>query len=141
MTWREHSFLISEGRGYGLAIWAACVAGAGLAALRGQRPMQRAAIGFLAFLALQQLIFLLNVLVGFSWRGPSAAYLDMFALPFYGPVRGLSLARVLVRNAGATGPSDRGLELGSLGDRAAQPARSPLRSRFPRAEPVRVAAA
>jgi len=83
VTWREHSFLISEGRGYGLAIWAACVAGAGLAALRGQRPMRRAAIGFLAFLALQQLIFLLNATIGFSWRGPSAAYLDMFALPFY----------------------------------------------------------
>ncbi len=83
VTWREHSFLISEGRGDGLAIWAACVAGAGLAALRGQRPMRQAAIGFLAFVALQQLIFLLNVLVGFSWRGPSAAYLDMFALPFY----------------------------------------------------------
>jgi hypothetical protein len=66
-----------------LAIWAACLAGAGLAAVRGSRPMQRAAVAFLGFIALQQLMFLLNAIVGFSWRGPSAAYLDMFALPFY----------------------------------------------------------
>ena len=83
VRWREQSFLISEGRGYGLVIWIACVAGAVLAVVREQGPMRRAAIGFLGFIALQQLIFLLNALVGFTWRGPSAAYLDMFALPFY----------------------------------------------------------
>jgi hypothetical protein len=83
VRWREQSFLISEGRGYGLVIWIACVAGAVLAAVREQGPMRRAAIGFLGFIVLQQLIFLLNAGVGFSWRGPSAAYLDMFALPFY----------------------------------------------------------
>jgi hypothetical protein len=83
VTWREHSFLISEGRGYGLVIWAACVAGAGLAAWRGPPLMRRAAVAFLGFIALQQLIFLLNAKVGFVWRGPSAAYFDMFALPFY----------------------------------------------------------
>jgi hypothetical protein len=83
VTWREQSFLISEGRGYGLVIWAACVGGAGLAAARGPRPLRLAAVAFLVFIALQQLIFLLNFLVGFNWRGPSAAYFDMFALPFY----------------------------------------------------------
>jgi hypothetical protein len=83
VTWREQSFLISEGRGYGLVIWSACVGGAGLAAARGPRQLRLAAVAFLAFIALQQLIFLLNFLVGFSWRGPSAAYFDMFALPFY----------------------------------------------------------
>jgi hypothetical protein len=83
VTWREHSFLISEGRGYGVIIWAACVAGAGLAAVRARQPMKRAAVGFLCFIALQQLVFLLNAVVGSSWRGPSAAYLDMFLLPFY----------------------------------------------------------
>jgi hypothetical protein len=83
VSWREHSFLISEGRGYGLLIWAACVAGAALAAARGPWPMKRAAIAFLCFIGLEQLIFLLNLFVGFSWRGPSAGYLDMFALPLY----------------------------------------------------------
>ena len=83
VSWRDHSFLISEGRGYGLGIWATCVAGAMLAVVREQGKLRRAAISFLSFIALQQLIFLLNAVVDFSWRGPSAAYLDMFALPFY----------------------------------------------------------
>ena len=83
VRWREHSFLISEGRGYGLAIWAACVTGAVLAAVREQGKLRQAAISFLCFITLLQLIFLLGAVVGVSWRGPSAAYLDMFALPFY----------------------------------------------------------
>ncbi len=83
VTWRDQSFLISVGRGYGLVIWVACVGGAGLAAARGPRPLRLAAASFLVFIALQQLIFLLNFLVDFKWRGPSAAYFDMFALPFY----------------------------------------------------------
>jgi hypothetical protein len=83
VTWREHSFLISEGRGYGLVIWAACVCGAGLAALRAPPLMRRAAVAFLGFIVLQQLMFLVSAMVGSMWRGPSAAYLDMFALPFY----------------------------------------------------------
>jgi hypothetical protein len=83
VTWRDQSFLISEGRGYGLVIWAACVSGAVLAAVRAPPLLRRSAIGFLGFLALQQLLFLLNAIVGFKWRGPSAAYLDLFVLPFY----------------------------------------------------------
>jgi hypothetical protein len=83
VTWREQSFLISEGRGFGLVIWAACVGGAALAALRAPPLMRRAAVAFLGFIVLQQLMFFLNAAVGFMWRGPSAAYLDMFALPFY----------------------------------------------------------
>src|SRR5438876_7449495 len=77
VTWREHSFLISEGRGYGLVIWAACVCGAGLAALRAPPLMRRAAVAFLGFIVLQQLMFLVSAMVGSMWRGPSAAYLDM----------------------------------------------------------------
>jgi hypothetical protein len=83
VTWRDQSFLISEGRGYGAAIWVACLVGAILAAVRAPPLLRRVAVAFLGFIALQQLIFLLNVLIGFQWRGPSAAYLDLFALPFY----------------------------------------------------------
>lgn len=83
MRWQEQSFLISEGRGYGLAIWAACVGGALLAAVREKGRLRQAAVGFLFFIALLQLVFLVGTVADVTWRGPSAAYLDMFALPFY----------------------------------------------------------
>ncbi len=83
VDWKQQSFVISESRSAGPVIWAACLAGAALAAWRENGRLRFVALTFLAFVAGQLAIFLAGQLVGYSWAGPPAAYIDMFALPMY----------------------------------------------------------
>ena len=83
VNWRQQSFLISEGRGYGPFVWGACLAGAALAVIREHGRLRWVAIAFLAFVALQQLLFWIASAWGMNWGGPPTAYIDMFALPLY----------------------------------------------------------
>ena len=83
VSWRQQSFMISEGRGYGIWIWSFCLAGAALAGARERGRLRYFAFAFLLFVALQQLVLGAGSLMGLRWSGPPSAYIDLFALPFY----------------------------------------------------------
>jgi hypothetical protein len=83
VNWRQQSFVISESGTAGPFIWAGCLAGAALAGWRENGRLRLVALTFLVFVAVQQAIFIAGQFAGFSWGGPPAAYVDMFALPIY----------------------------------------------------------
>src|SRR5262249_32286509 len=84
LQWKQQSFIMSEAPSYGVVIWLACLLGAALAAVRERGRLRMAAVSLLAFVGLQQLIVLTASVGGFLWRGPTIAYIDLFALPLYG---------------------------------------------------------
>jgi hypothetical protein len=84
VQWKQQSFIMSEAPIYGPVIWLACLLGAALAALRERGRLRMAAVAFLVFVGLQQLIVLAALVGRFLWQGPTIAYIDLFALPLYG---------------------------------------------------------
>jgi len=83
VSWKQQSFVLSESGPAGPYLWAACLAGAALAAWRERGRLQLFAIAFLLFVALQQAIYLTSAIAGLTWGGPPLAYVDMYCLPLY----------------------------------------------------------
>src|SRR5215472_9369672 len=83
VDWKQQSFVLSESGRAGPFIWAACLAGAALAAWRERGRLRLFAIAFLLFVALQQAIYLTVAAAGLTWGGPPLAYVDMYGLPLY----------------------------------------------------------
>jgi hypothetical protein len=83
VNWTQQSFIISESPFAGPFMWAACLAGAAIAAWREHGRLRLFALTFLLFVAVQQAIFLAAQFGNIAWAGPPTAYIDMFALSFY----------------------------------------------------------
>ena len=83
VDWKQQSFVLSESGAAGPYLWAACLAGAALAAWRERGRLRIFALAFLSFVALQQAIYLGGVVAGLKWGGPQLAYVDMYCLPLY----------------------------------------------------------